>query len=88
MSDETTLNPKETEMAVYQLKKVLERLLLDDHTVQPGSFSLSISGETCHGKKEVIPDKNKKVNLRFRSGKGIVATLTASPAEDMLSKKK
>ena len=88
VSDETTLNPKETEMAVYHLKKVFERLLLNDHTVQPGSFSLSISGEAWNGKKEVTPDKNKKVNLRFRSGKGIMATLAASPAEDMLSKKK
>ena len=94
VSDETTLNPKEAEMAVYQLEKVMERLLLDGHTVQLGelgSFSLTITGEACRGEKEVTPDKIKKVNLRFRAGKGIKAALAAAkfrPAEDMLSKKK
>lgn len=47
VSDETTLNPKEAEMAVYQLEKVMERLLLDGHTVQLGelgSFSLHRRG--------------------------------------------
>ena len=39
VSDETTLNPKEAEMAVYQLEKVMERLLLDGHTVQLGEFA-------------------------------------------------
>lgn len=29
LADETTLNPKEAEMAVYQLEKVVSRLLLD-----------------------------------------------------------
>ena len=94
VSDETTLNPKEAEMAVYQLEKVMERLLLDGHTVQLGelgSFSLTITGEACRGEKEVTPDKIKKVNLRFRAGKGIKAALAEAkfrPAEDLLSKKK
>lgn len=94
VSDETTLNPKEAEMAVYQLEKVMERLLLDGHTVQLGelgSFSLTITGEACRGEKEVTPDKIKKVYLRFRAGKGIKAALAEAkfrPAEDMLSKKK
>jgi predicted histone-like DNA-binding protein len=34
LAEETTLNPKEAEMAVYQLFKVVVRLLLDGHTVQ------------------------------------------------------
>ena len=82
------------EMAVYQLEKVMERQLLDGHTVQLGelgSFSLTITGEACRGEKEVTPDKIKKVNLRFRAGKGIKAALAEAklrPAEDMLSKKK
>lgn len=94
VSDETTLNPKEAEMAVYQLEKVMERLLLDGHTVQIGelgSFSLTIISEACHGEKEVTPDKIKKLNLRFRAGKGIKAALENAkfrPAEDMMSKKK
>jgi nucleoid DNA-binding protein len=36
LSEETTLNPKEAEMAVYQLLKVVVRLLPDGHTVQLG----------------------------------------------------
>lgn len=38
VADETTLNPKEAEKAVYQLEKVMERLLLDGHTVQLGEL--------------------------------------------------
>ncbi len=56
----------------------MERLLLDGHTVQLGefgSFSQIITGEACRGKKEVTPDKIKKVNLRFRVSKLICKTL-------------
>ena len=94
VADETTLNPKEAEMAVYQLEKVMERLLLNGHTVQLGelgSFSLTITSEACKYEKEVSADKIKKVNLRFRAGKGIKAALGNAkfrPAEDMMSKKK
>ena len=48
VSDETTLNPKEAEMAVYQLEKVMERLLLDGRAVQVGdlgTFNLTITVE-------------------------------------------
>ena len=38
VADETTLNPKEAEKAVYQLEKVMERLLRDGHTVQLGEL--------------------------------------------------
>lgn len=72
VSDETTLNPKEAEMAVYQLEKVMERLLLDGQTVQLGelgSFSLTTNSEACRGEKEVTPDKIKKLSLRFRAGR-------------------
>lgn len=94
MSDETTLNPKEAEMAVYQLEKVMERLLLDGHTVQLGelgSFSLTITSEACRGEKEVTPDKIKKVNLRFRISKTMREALdkaTFKPVESLASKKK
>jgi len=52
---------------------------------------ITSTGEACRGEKEVTPDKIKKVNLRFRAGKGIKAALANAkfrPAEDMLSKKK
>jgi nucleoid DNA-binding protein len=41
LSDETTLNPKEAEMTLYQLLKVIIRLLLDGHTVQLGELGLT-----------------------------------------------
>ena len=38
IADETTLNPKEAEMALAQFEKILQRLLLDGHTVQLGDW--------------------------------------------------
>ena len=78
------------EIAIYQLEKVMERLLLDGHTVQMGelgSFSLTITSEACRGEKDVTPDKIKKVNLLFCAGKCIKATLANAkfrPAEDLM----
>ena len=48
ISDETTLNPKEAEMAVSQLKKVLINALLNGQSVQLGdwgTFHLTFSSE-------------------------------------------
>ncbi len=71
-SAETTLNPKEAEMAVYQLEKVVSRLLLDGHTVQLGdlgTFNITITAEGQKEEKKVSADDIKKVNLRFRISK-------------------
>jgi len=40
IADETTLNPKEAEMAVSQLLKVVVNILLHGGTVQLGSLCL------------------------------------------------
>lgn len=68
IADETTLNPKEAEMAVSQLLKVVSSALLNGNTVQLGelgSFRLTATTEGSKTKEEVTAVKIKKVNVRF-----------------------
>ena len=68
LADETTLNPKEAEMAVAQLMKVVSNALLNGNTVQLGelgSFRLTASTESSDTKGEVTAAKIKKLNVRF-----------------------
>ena len=55
LSEETTLNPKEAEMAIYQLFKVVVRQLLNSKTVPLGSIGtlrLTVSSEGADTEKE------------------------------------
>jgi predicted histone-like DNA-binding protein len=48
LADETTLNPKEAEMTLFQLFKVIIRLPINGHTVQLdelGSFRVTARGK-------------------------------------------
>lgn len=68
IADETTLNPKEAEMAVSQLDKVFIRELLASKTVQLGSlgsFHLTLNCEGSDTEAEVTVNKIKQVNVRF-----------------------
>jgi predicted histone-like DNA-binding protein len=68
LADETTLNPKEAEMSLYQLLKVIIRLLLDGHTVQLGelgSFRLTVRSEGSETEDEVNANKIKSVHINF-----------------------
>jgi predicted histone-like DNA-binding protein len=68
VSEETTLNPKEAEMAIYQLFKVVTRLLLDGHTVQLGelgSFRLTAHTRGVATEAEVTAALIEKVSVRF-----------------------
>lgn len=72
ISDETTLNPKEAEMAISQLKKVLINALLNGQSVQLGdwgTFHLTLSSEGVATEAEVSPAQVKKINIRFQAGK-------------------
>lgn len=72
IADETTLNPKEAEMALSQLQKIMIRTLLNGQSVQLGdwgSFYLSLHTEGSETEKEAGPDKIKKINIRFTAGK-------------------
>ncbi len=92
IADETTLNPKEAEMALAQFEKILQRLLLDGHTVQLGDwgfFQLTISCEGAETEKEAVVANVKKINIRFKAGKSLqeaVNKATFIPASS-LSKK-
>jgi predicted histone-like DNA-binding protein len=68
VADETTLNPKEAEMSMYQLLKVIIRLLLEGHSVQLGelgSFRLTARGEASDTEEEVNANKIKSVRIHF-----------------------
>lgn len=68
IADETTLNPKEAEMAIYQLQKVVTKALLDGKTVQLGelgTFQLTIKSKGVENESDVSALQVVKVNLRF-----------------------
>ena len=68
LADETTLNPKEAEMAISQTFKVISNLLLNGKTVQIGdlgSFRLTATTEGSDTMQEVTAAKIKKLNVRF-----------------------
>ena len=68
IADETTLNPKEAEMAIYQFQKVLTKALLDGKTVQLGelgSFQVTVKSKGVNKESEVNASLVEKVNLRF-----------------------
>ena len=69
MADETTMNPKEAEIAIYELVKVLKRLLLSGYTVQLddlGSFYLTINTTGTETEEAATANSLSKVNIHFR----------------------
>lgn len=78
IADETTLNPKEAEMALAQFEKILLRSLLNGQSVQLGdwgSFHLTVRAEGSDTEEEVTPNKIKKLHLRFTPSKSIKEAL-------------
>jgi predicted histone-like DNA-binding protein len=85
LADETTLNPKEAEMSVYQLFKVIIRLLLDGHTVQLGdlgSFRLIVRGEGSETEAEVNAGKIKSVHIHFTASGDLREQLNKATFKD------
>jgi predicted histone-like DNA-binding protein len=91
IADETTLNPKEAEMALEQLQKVLIRNLLVGNSVQLGdwgSFSLTCSGAPAESKEELTATNIKGLKIHFTPGKTLKNALMGAsfkPAESMVS---
>ena len=89
IADETTLNPKEAEMAVSQLKKVLIKNLLASNSVQLGdwgTFHLTCNGVGADTKQGVTAASISKLNIRFVPGKELsndLAGATFVPAENL-----
>ena len=78
LADETTLNPKEAEMAVSQLFKVAVAQLLNGKTVQLGSlgsFRLTASATGSDTEAEVTASKIKKLNVRFTESEELKTAL-------------
>ena len=78
ISEETTLNRKEAEMALDQLEKVLINNLLSGNTVQIGdwgTFMLTCRGEGSATKEEVTAASIKGLNIRFLPGKSLKEAL-------------
>jgi predicted histone-like DNA-binding protein len=88
VAEETTLNPKEAEMAVAQLFKVVENLLLEGHTVQLGelgSFRVTLSSEGSDTEAEVTANKIKKINVRFTESEALKAAMKKATFIDISS---
>ena len=69
MADETTINPKEGEIAIYELAKVLKRLLSSGYTVQIddlGTFYLTASSTGADDEAGATASGITNVNIRFR----------------------
>ena len=72
IADETTLNPKEAEMALSQLQKIMLRALHNGQSIQLGdwgSFHLTLNAEGSETEADANAMKVKKVNIRFAPGK-------------------
>ena len=72
LSDETTLNRKEAEMALAQFEKILIRLLLDGYSVRLGewgSFRLTCNSTPSATKAAVSAKNITNLNIRFTAGK-------------------
>lgn len=93
IADETTLNPKEAEMAIYQLLKVLKLELINGNTVELGdwgSFYLTINSDGVEDESKVTANQVKQVNVRFRAGKDLRETINKAefkPAATITAKK-
>lgn len=92
IADETTLNPKEAEMALSQLQKIMIRTLLNGQSIQLGdwgSFHLSLHTEGSDTEAEATAAKVKKIHIRFLAGKELkeaVSKATFQDASTLLNK--
>ncbi|MDR1274441.1 MAG: HU family DNA-binding protein [Odoribacteraceae bacterium] len=93
ISEETTLNPREAEMALGQFQKVLARNLLASNSVRLGdwgSFHLTCHSEGSDTKEEVTAGNIKSLNIRFVPGKALKNALKEATfifAEDIVTGK-
>lgn len=88
IADETTLNPKEAEMAMAQLQKIIIRTLLNGQSVQLGdwgSLHLTVNSDGSAAEKEVTANKIKKINIRFTAGADLKAAIAKAEFMDASS---
>lgn len=78
IADETTLNPMEAQMAIRQLRKVVQRLLLDGKSVKLGNwgtFNVTLSTEGADTKEALTARNVKSVNINFQPGDELKAAM-------------
>ena len=88
LSEETTLNPKEAEMSIYQLFKVVVRLLLDGHTVQLGplgTFRLTAHSRGVATEAEVTSQLILKLMVRFAESSEMKESIAKAVFMDITS---
>jgi Bacterial DNA-binding protein. len=81
IADETTLNPKEAEMALSQLEKVLLSNLLASNSVQLGdwgSIHIKCNGKPGDTKDEVTAKNIVKLNVRVTINQSFIDRLNAA----------
>jgi predicted histone-like DNA-binding protein len=92
MTDESTLNRKEAELALGLLEKVLIRNLLSSNSVQIGdwgTFYLTCKGTPSGSKEETTAHNIRDLNIRFFPGvslKAAVKNATFLAAEALVTK--
>ena len=71
IADETTLNPSEALMSIRQLRKVIQRLMADGHSVKLGdwgTFSPSLNSRGKDKKEDLKATDINCVNINFQPG--------------------
>jgi predicted histone-like DNA-binding protein len=92
IADETTLNPKEAEMALSQFEKILIRNLLASNSVKLGdwgSFHLTCNSNSSNTKESLTANDVKGLNIRFTPGKEVKEAIAKANfifAENLTSK--
>lgn len=91
IADEVTLNPKEADMAIYQLFKVAIRALTDGKTVKLGdlgTFYLTITSDGVETREKVTAQQVKSVKVRFMPSlklREAIAKATFASTESLLN---
>jgi predicted histone-like DNA-binding protein len=78
MADETTMNPKEAELALYELVKVMKDILKEGSTVQIddlGTFYLTGNSSASDTEGEVSAHNCKAIHIRFRPDEALQAEI-------------
>lgn len=71
VAEETTLNPAEALMAIRQLRKVVQRTLLNGQSVKLGNwgtFSVTLSTTGSDTKEKLTAGNVKQVRINFKPG--------------------
>jgi predicted histone-like DNA-binding protein len=88
LTQETTLNEKEAEMAIHQLMKVIPELLSSGYTVQLGelgSFRVTAQTEGAETEAEVNASSIKRLTVRFTESSSLKEVIQKAEVLDLAS---